>query len=638
MNFFGLGGKKADITAAAPPSSLRATRTGGGTTTIAKDAKPSQEQVHDGAAFCEDGMPSSEDATASSNRGLTLVSALAPQIVINTLADFPRRDEVLTGSHAREAGLSVPVQIQDYVIVIKIAGGTAVLVYEPGHLASVKDYFAGMRNAVATKGLRMQIDPLFATSDVIRDVRLDAESKQSKQVGSGTSSSNGAILFKEFAAMAIEAGATDIHMALRQNGTVGYVSCRVDGKDEPIDVNSQGIYTGRDVLAAMTAAYDKLGERLSNSGGTFSASQINSIMIESKLGIPNIRLRFTSQQGMQGPKAVSRILHTDLNAPPMPFATMGLADSQIALLEQAQRLQKGMVLQMGVTGSGKTTVAKTFVETHPLYGKAAFYEVGDPIEYFKEHVHQVPIQRDLFDLYKDGQKDPYSAAIQALMRMDPDLIDAGEARDVLSAKALATIAKTGHIALGTLHAENLQGTISRLVDLGLTRQELTSGNTLRFISLKSLVPKLCSCAVDHKAAKAWYLVAGNERDARYIDALTSKLEVKYGLNANIFKFYNHEGCPVCRGRGTKGLTMLAEMMMPDDDWLDLSATGNDRAAMRQWRMTYSDKNIHSPDMSGKLIAEHATYKAIQGLIDPRVIEAYGPLDSLEVLRNDAVVR
>ena len=77
--------------------------------------------------------------------------------------------------------------------------------------------------------------------------------------------------------------------------------------------------------------------------------------------------------------------------------------------------------------------------------------------------------------------------------------------------------------------------------------------------------------------------------------------------------------------------MVAEMMMPDDQWLDIAATGNDRAAMRYWRETYSNRQVDSPDMNGKLVVEHTVYKALMGQVDPRNIERFGPLDQLEVI-------
>ena len=75
--------------------------------------------------------------------------------------------------------------------------------------------------------------------------------------------------------------------------------------------------------------------------------------------------------------------------------------------------------------------------------------------------------------------------------------------------------------------------------------------------------------------------------------------------------------------------MVAEMVMPDGKWLDISAEGNDRAAARYWRNTYSDRRFDSTNMTGKLIAEHALFEAVTNRIDPRHVETWGPIDMLE---------
>jgi hypothetical protein len=69
------------------------------------------------------------------------------------------------------------------------------------------------------------------------------------------------------------------------------------------------------------------------------------------------------------------------------------------------------------------------------------------------------------------------------------------------------------------------------------------------------------------------------------------------------------------------------MLMADDDqWLDLSAAGKDRAAWRYYRETYSDGDLTSGNMDGKTTMEHAIFKALMGAIDPTNIETFGSFD------------
>lgn len=551
--------------------------------------------------------------------------------IINNIADFPNREDVLSGPAAATPGLTVPANLQDYVIVVRVSAGRAILVYDPTQTAKVKAYFSALRNAVIGQGLRMDADPYLATTEVIRSVRLAAEAKR-LQTSVTSSTSGGASLFREWVIVANEARATDVHLSILAGGR-GQVTMRVDGELEPINAANSGIFTDADVRNAIKSAFENMADLHSNNDGTFSDSKTMSCMIDSRLAIPHVRLRFASQRGFFGPKAVCRILHSELNDTPMPFETMGLAPSQIALLQRAQRLEAGAIIQTGVTGSGKTTAAKTFIETHPKNGLAALYAVADPIEYLLKNVHQIYVQRDLMTLETAGKKDPYSEVIESLMRMDPDMIDVGEVRDQISARALANVAKSGHLALCTLHTDSIGGIVNRLSDpkLGLTRQELTSSKVLGFLSYQALLPVLCDCALSGDDAIAWHKSRHQEHEGAYIGSLLQTIQVRYGLEPERFRFKKPDGCPACRGRGTKGLTMVAEMLMPEDAWLDIVATGNDRQAMREWRSEYSDRQIDSGDMNGKVVAEHALYKALMGQIDPRNVERFGPLDQLEVI-------
>ena len=555
--------------------------------------------------------------------------AVKPAELISTVGDFPARSEVLSGIDSSTPGLRVPVSLQDKLLAVRLSSTQACIAYDPTATEKVKPYLLAFRLALAERGLVVTV--VLATEEVLAAIRANEQSRGESRGSSIGAKSEATELFREWVAAAKEGGATDLHMRIMDGGR-GEVTVRIDGEIEPIAGSDGGIFTDRDVRLAMTAAFENLADKHSNSDGTFSEAKSMSCMMDTHLGIPNLRLRFSSQRGFFGPKAVVRLLPSEISAAPMPFTTMGFSPKQIALMEKSQRLESGVVLQMGVTGSGKTTVAKTFMEAHPRNGRLAMFQVADPIEYLLRNVHQIYVQRDLMVLSEAGKKDPYSEVIESLMRMDPDVVDVGEVRDFISARALANVGKSGHLAMGTLHADSLAGAINRLTDpkLGLTRQELTSGNLLAFISYQALVPLLCPhCALSDSKVVAREL--GDSADGRYLGRLLDTSEKKFDIARGNFRFRNPDGCQHCRGRGTKGLTIVSEMMMPEDGWLDLAAAGKDRDAMRWWRKAYSDKDLSSENTDGKLVIEHTIYKAIKGLIDPRSIERFGQLDALEIM-------
>src|SRR5690606_30875448 len=142
---------------------------------------------------------------------------------------------------------------------------------------------------------------------------------------------------------------------------------------------------------------------------------------------------------------------------------------------------QGFVIFSGITGSGKTTTLKTFIETHPANAKAAFYSIEDPVEYPLANVHQINLQRDLID--RVGSAAKYSEVVAALMRADPDGVLMGEIRDPASAIAGQQIVVTGHMAAATVHAHLLSGIVPRLTDeeIGMSRQTVTNPNVLTLL-------------------------------------------------------------------------------------------------------------------------------------------------------------
>ena len=598
------------------------------------------------ATVAMDTMPGGAEVDSQpSSGGLDSVPAEPPQngleATITSMSDMPAVRGVLTAVDSTNPALRIPKDLQDSVIALKLNHSQARIYYSPKALAAVTPYLGIIHSALAEAGLSSGGREYRASEEVIRSIRLSALDGVGRRGGSLGKANEGVALFTEWTRLAKDEKATDLHMRILDGGKAE-VMIRVDGGLEPVPGSSNGIFSERDVLNAMKAGYEVLSDRHSNNHGTFSETSTLASMIDSNLGIPNLRLRFASVRGLYGPKVVCRLLPNTPGAKPMSFMEMGFAPSHIEIFRRSQRLQAGAIGQMGVTGSGKTTAAKTFVETHPGYGEMAMYQVADPIEYPMSHIHQIYVQRNLLTLSEAGKKDPYSEAIESLMRTDPDFVDVGEVRDKLSARAMANVAKSGHMSAFTLHVDSIEGALNRLTDpnIGLTRSELTTSRLIGMLCYQALSPLLCAhCKLDTAAILSRLK---NSKDAReqeeeaYIKRVAKTLRDRFGVEPKALRFRNPDGCPHCRGRGTKGLTILAEMLMPDTQWLDLASQGKDREAMRYWRQEYSDRNLFSGNQDGKLVSEHAIYKAWMGHIDPREIERFTQLETMEVLSPKGV--
>jgi type II secretory ATPase GspE/PulE/Tfp pilus assembly ATPase PilB-like protein len=141
----------------------------------------------------------------------------------------------------------------------------------------------------------------------------------------------------------------------------------------------------------------------------------------------------------------------------------------------------------------------------------------------------------------------------------------------------------------------------------MNREVLTAPNMLTLLVYQALVPKLCpQCAMTSEEG------AANTPDVsgvvKHIDGL--------GLDRQNFKWRRMGGCEVCKNRGTVGLTVVAEMIMPDDEWLKLIRENRDTEAVAHYR-SMSNRDLTSPNMDGKTAFEHTLYKALQGEVDAR---------------------
>lgn len=363
------------------------------------------------------------------------------------------------------------------------------------------------------------------------------------------------------------------------------------------------------------------------------------------MGDSRVVLRYQSLKGYLGPKMIARLLQVDLQKPTLTYDQLGYAPSQIDLMKDVTALPSGFVLFAGVTGSGKTTTLKTFVETHPGQGSMAMYSIEDPVEYPLKGVHQIVLQRDLTDVNSSTRQ--YNETVASLMRSDPDVVIVGEIRDLASARAGQQIVETGHMALGTVHAHLMSGIIPRLTndEIGMSRDGLTHPNTLSALVYQALVPKLCPhCSLNLDDALEQARGASDDiiqigdgpvlkpqgEDEEYqLRSTVRALDERFKVSTSGLKFRRYSGCSHCNQRGTRGVTVVAEMMMPDRRWLELTREGRDYEALMHYRQT-SDGRFDTPDMTGKTVLEHTLYKALGGLVDVRHCQRFDSLKRFDV--------
>ncbi len=121
--------------------------------------------------------------------------------------------------------------------------------------------------------------------------------------------------------------------------------------------------------------------------------------------------------------------------------------------------KRGLVLVVGGTGSGKSTTLAAMIDHRNRTSKGHIITVEDPVEY----VHQS--QKSLVT-HREVGVDTHSwhHALKNTLRQAPDVILIGEIRDAETMEHAIAFAETGHLCLGTLHANSTNQTLDRIIN------------------------------------------------------------------------------------------------------------------------------------------------------------------------------
>ena len=190
-----------------------------------------------------------------------------------------------------------------------------------------------------------------------------------------------------------------------------------------------------------------------------------------------VDLRIATQPQRNGESIVIRLLDPDRVQPSLD----GIGISRVTEWRNGVARPNGLCLICGPTGSGKTTTLNASIKELDRF-EMAISTLEDPVEYGIAYVNQININPALGLDFARG--------VRALMRQDPDVIVVGEIRDVETARNAIKAAETGHLVLGTLHAGEIKGVISRLRDLEVPAYQLRY--LIRSILVQRLIRAYCT--------------------------------------------------------------------------------------------------------------------------------------------------
>ena len=250
--------------------------------------------------------------------------------------------------------------------------------------------------------------------------------------------------------------------------TVGFPpAMKIDGKMTP--VSNQGLTPQHTADLARSIMNDKQSAEFE------STKECNFAIAPA--GIGRFRVNAFVQQGNVG--LVMRVITTtipkfeDLNIPPV--------------LKDVIMTKRGLVIMVGGTGSGKSTTLAAMIgyrnENH--YGHIITIE--DPIEYTHPHINSLITQREV-----GVDTASWESALHNTLRQAPDVILIGEIRAKETMEHAVAFAETGHLALGTLHANSANQALDRIINFfpEERRQQLLMDLSLNLRALVSqrLIP------------------------------------------------------------------------------------------------------------------------------------------------------
>ena len=166
-------------------------------------------------------------------------------------------------------------------------------------------------------------------------------------------------------------------------------------------------------------------------------------------GIGRFRVNAFLQQGKVG--LVLRVI-------PASVPTLdGL--SVPTVLKDIAMTKRGLCIMVGATGSGKSTTLAAMVDWRNENSHGHIITVEDPVEFVHPHKNCVVTQREV-----GIDTESWEAALKNALRQAPDVILMGEIRDRTTMDQAVAFAETGHLCLATLHANNANQAMDRIVN------------------------------------------------------------------------------------------------------------------------------------------------------------------------------
>jgi type IV pilus assembly protein PilB len=330
--------------------------------------------------------------------------------------------------------------------------------------------------------------------------------------------------------LAVKNRTSDIHIESLDNRML--VRFRIDGvlQELNLGVLQDSINKNRREIISRIKILGKLdiAEKRRPQDGSFR------VRVERNGEIIAVDFRVSIVPSYYGENVVLRIL--DKRNAPTSIQDLGFSQVVTEQLHSLLKRTTGIILITGPTGSGKSSTLYAALMT--LYRpEIRILTAENPIEYVYENLSQCEVNEKIGNTFANY--------LRAFLRHDPEVIMVGEIRDQETAEMALRAAQTGHMLLSTLHTNDAISAVTRLLDLNIEANMITS--TLLGVHAQRLVRKVCEhCREDYMPTE--------ELLKEFFTTPPAELRWSRG-----------KGCPQCNFTGYKGRMAVAELWTPSED-------------------------------------------------------------------------
>ncbi len=186
-----------------------------------------------------------------------------------------------------------------------------------------------------------------------------------------------------------------------------------------------------------------------------------------------IRFRVNAFYTVRGPAAVFREIPIEIKS----LSSLHAPE----VLRHLCAFNKGLILVVGPTGSGKSTTLAAMIDHINSTYAHHIITIEDPVEFVHKNKKSLINQREI-----GNSTLSFSNALKSALREDPDVILVGELRDIETIRLALTAAETGHLVFGTLHTSSAAQTINRIIDV-FPSEDKSVVRTMLSSSIKAVI-------------------------------------------------------------------------------------------------------------------------------------------------------